>query len=153
MRKASPWFFLSILLLLAADQLSKHLVRLWLQPGDSFRILFFLKFDHIQNRGIAFGMLGEHAGIVAFISSMIVLVLIVAALAAKDNGQVFWPLALLVAGSTGNLTDRFVRGSVTDFIHFPYWPAFNLADIYIVAGVLLLIRVLLIRPGQKEAEG
>lgn len=151
MRKVSSWLFLIILLLLAADQLSKFVVRHYLQPGESFPLLLFLRIDHIQNRGIAFGMLGEYGGLIVFISTMVVLVLIIAILAARDDGQVFWPLALLVAGSAGNLIDRFAHGSVTDFIRFPYWPAFNLADIFIVTGVLLLIRVLLMRPRKREA--
>lgn len=150
MRRVSPWLLLIVLLLLAADQLTKIALRYFLEPGESFTVLTFLKLDHIQNRGIAFGMLGNHGGIIVFISSMVVLVLIIAILASIDNEQVFWPLALLVAGSAGNLIDRVFHGSVTDFIHFPYWPAFNLADIFIVTGVLLLIRVLLNRP-RKEA--
>lgn len=150
MRKVSPWLLFVIALLLAADQLTKILVRHFLETGQSLHVLFFLRLDHIQNRGIAFGMLGDYGGLIVFISTMIVLILIVAALIASDDGTLFWPLALLVAGSAGNLIDRFTRGSVTDFIHFPYWPAFNLADIFIVVGVLLLIRELLRRPRKKE---
>ncbi len=47
-------------------------------------------------------------------------------------------LGLLVGGSISNLVDRIRLGYVTDFIDFDYWPAFNLADTFIVAGVTLL---------------
>lgn len=151
MRRISPWLFLVIFMLLAADQLTKVVLRHFLDPGDSFQVLPYLRLDHIQNRGIAFGMLGNHGSLIAFISSMVVLILIIAILASIDDSQIFWPLALLVAGSAGNLIDRFVHGSVTDFIHFPYWPAFNLADIFIVIGVLLLIKALIMRPSRKQA--
>lgn len=129
--------------LLTSDQLSKVALRRFLEPGQSFDLMLYMRLEHIENRGMAFGMMDNHRGLIIFISVMVVLVLLVASLAARDDGNVFWPLALLVAGSTGNLIDRFARGSVTDFIRFPYWPAFNLADVFIVLGVLLLFRVLL----------
>lgn len=144
MRRISPWIFI-IIALLACDQLSKLALRRFLEPGESFSLLIFLRLEHIENRGMAFGMLPDHGGLIIFIGVMVVLVLLVAIMAARDDGDVFWPLAFLVAGSAGNLIDRFARGSVTDFIRFPYWPAFNLADIFIVVGVLLLFRVLLKR--------
>jgi signal peptidase II len=54
-----------------------------------------------------------------------------------------WPerlaLALMLAGAAGNLLDRIFRGYVIDFIHVRWWPVFNVADICITAGVLLLL--------------
>lgn len=149
-RERSLRLLIIILTLLAADQATKFVVRHFLEPGRFLQPLPFFRFDHIQNRGMAFGMMGDHGGIIVFVSTMVVLILVVASMAAKDDRRVFWPLVLLVAGSSGNLIDRFTRGSVTDFIHFSYWPAFNLADIFIVAGVLLLIRLLL-APSKKAA--
>ncbi|MHB1390498.1 MAG: signal peptidase II [Thermoleophilia bacterium] len=140
-----------ILLLLALDQSTKFAVRHFLVQGQYRQPLPFFRVDNIQNRGMAFGMMGDHGGVIVFVSTMVVLILIVASMAAKDDRRVFWPLVLLVAGSSGNLIDRFSRGSVTDFIHFSYWPAFNMADIFIVTGVLLLIRVLLAPSGQPAA--
>ncbi|MHB0866767.1 MAG: signal peptidase II [Thermoleophilia bacterium] len=139
-----------ILTLLALDQATKFMIRHFLEQGEYRQLLPFLRFDHIENRGMAFGMLGDHGDVIVFVSAMVVLILIVASMAAKDDLRVYWPLALLVAGSSGNLIDRFSRGSVTDFIHFSHWPAFNLADIFIVTGVLLLIRLLL-APSEQPA--
>ncbi|MGN6380715.1 MAG: signal peptidase II, partial [Gaiellales bacterium] len=48
-------------------------------------------------------------------------------------------LGLLVGGSVSNLADRVVQGHVTDFIHVSHWPTFNLADSFIVVGVVLLL--------------
>ena len=152
MRKKSPWLLMIILVLLAADQLTKIAVRAFLEPEQSFRVLVFFSIVRIQNPGIAFGMLGNYGGLIIFISIMVVLILVVAILASRDDAQLFWPLALLIAGSSGNLIDRLVLKSVTDFIRFPRWPAFNLADIFVVVGVLLLIRVLLRRPRGAKAE-
>ncbi|MBU1130709.1 signal peptidase II [Patescibacteria group bacterium] len=49
------------------------------------------------------------------------------------------PLALVIIGSASNLIDRFRFGAVVDFISLSFWPAFNLADCYIVIGIILLI--------------
>ncbi len=46
--------------------------------------------------------------------------------------------ALVLAGALGNVVDRAIRGSVIDFIHVTHWPIFNVADVSVVAGVILL---------------
>ena len=56
------------------------------------------------------------------------------------RGWLVWlPAALLIGGALGNLADRVRDGAVTDFISLPLWPTFNLADLAIVVGVLLLL--------------
>jgi signal peptidase II len=52
------------------------------------------------------------------------------------------PLGLLAGGAVGNLVDRVASGAVTDFIDFSWWPAFNVADMAITAGVLSMLWVL-----------
>ena len=52
------------------------------------------------------------------------------------------PTGLLLGGAIGNLIDRLMNGSVTDFIKLPHWPAFNVADIAITLGVIALVFVL-----------
>lgn len=135
-----------MLALVAADQISKSAVRRWLDPADTVDVLPFLSLDRVNNRGIAFGMLEGHAGLIVFTSSFILVLLVMAAVLVRRDGRWLWPFALLVSGSLGNLIDRFSQGSVTDFLRLPYWPAFNLADIFIVVGVLLLIKLLLLPP-------
>jgi signal peptidase II len=57
-----------------------------------------------------------------------------------DGGWLVWvPAALLVGGALGNLADRVRDGAVIDFIDLPLWPTFNLADVAITTGVLLLL--------------
>ena len=46
---------------------------------------------------------------------------------------------LLLGGAAGNIIDRVAHGSVTDWIKLPHWPAFNLADVAITAGVIALV--------------
>jgi signal peptidase II len=46
---------------------------------------------------------------------------------------------LVLAGAIGNVIDRVVRGYVVDFVRLPHWPVFNFADVFIVAGALVLL--------------
>ena len=70
-----------------------------------------------------------------------------------------WGVSLILAGGIGNLIDRVFRGSVVDYIDITKlfnWPVFNLADIYIVIGVILvfvLILVKTIKDQEKTNEG
>jgi signal peptidase II len=150
LRRVSTKLLLLILVLLAADQISKLAVRRWLDPHELIQLLPFFRLEHVQNRGIAFGMLDGHGILIVIVSVAIVLLLTIATLMAGNDRRLVWPLALLVAGSAGNLFDRIVNGSVTDFLHIQYWPAFNLADICIVAGVALLVMRLLFWSRQPE---
>ena len=60
----------------------------------------------------------------------------------RDRPLVWLPTGLLIGGATGNLIDRVREAAVTDFIDFPAWPAFNVADMAITFGVLTLLYVL-----------
>jgi signal peptidase II len=53
-------------------------------------------------------------------------------------------LGLVIGGSVSNLADRVRLGFVTDFLDFRYWPAFNLADSFIVIGVGILLAALVL---------
>lgn len=48
-------------------------------------------------------------------------------------------LVLILGGALGNYLDRLFRGFVVDFIHVPYWPVFNVADIWLSVGFALLV--------------
>ena len=151
-RRAAVKLVLLIALLLGADQLTKLIIRRTMEPYSSVEVLPFLHLQYVRNRGIAFGLLEGHAAAIIFTSSLVVLVLVVAALVVRGRGRWTWPFALLVAGSIGNLLDRVVLGSVTDFISIPHWPAFNLADVFIVIGVLLLVKSLILQVEQVDRE-
>lgn len=152
LRRVSTKLLTIIVVLLAADQISKLIVRRYLDVHELIQVLPFLQLEHVQNSGIAFGMLVGHEVIIVGVSVFIVAMLAVAALLARNDDRLVWPLALLVAGSCGNLLDRVINGSVTDFMRFPHWPAFNLADSCIVIGVFLLILRLLFWSDVKERE-
>jgi signal peptidase II len=71
-----------------------------------------------------------------------------------DHPMLRVALGLMLGGAIGNLIDRVALGSVTDFIQFPHYPAFNVADSCIVIGVLILVWFLVFRDdrGRRQAQ-
>jgi signal peptidase II len=123
----------------AIDQGSKALINSHLVRGDRVHVLPFLAFHNTRNRGVAFGLAGDvSAALIGGTIAALVLFLLV--LAFRDGGsRMIWlPAGLLIGGALANLADRVRQGAVTDFIDLPAWPTFNLADVAIVAGVVML---------------
>jgi signal peptidase II len=122
-----------------ADQITKHVIEGRLALDESHRILPGLAITHVQNTGIAFGVLPGRLGIVSVLTAVAVLWMLVH-FARAGARHVLFPVALglLVGGSVSNLADRLRLGHVTDFIHVSRWPTFNLADSFIVIGVGML---------------
>jgi signal peptidase II len=122
------------------DQGSKALATSLVSRGERAEVLPFLHIADVRNKGVAFGLGGD---ISAFLIGATILVLtgLLVFLATRDRSgwRVWLPAALLIGGALGNLADRVRDGAVTDFIDLPLWPTFNLADIAIVLGVLLLL--------------
>ncbi len=125
---------------LVADQLTKHAVEQQMALEQSHRVLPFLSITHVRNNGIAFGFLPGRLGIVSILTIIAVAWMLVH-FARSGSRHVLFPVALglLVGGSLSNLIDRLAHGHVTDFIDVSHWPTFNLADSFIVIGVVLLI--------------
>jgi signal peptidase II len=124
----------------ALDQGSKALATSLVDRGDRIEVLPFLHLENVRNEGVAFG-LGGNISAVLIGATIVLLVGLLVFLAARGEGgwQVWLPAALLLGGALGNLADRVRDGAVTDFIDLPLWPTFNLADVAITAGVLLLL--------------
>jgi signal peptidase II len=124
----------------AIDQGSKALATSLVSRGDREEVLPFLAFENTRNKGIAFGLAGDVSAWLVGAMLVGLLALLVFLAARASNGTALWIAAsLLVGGALGNLADRVRDGAVTDFIDLPLWPTFNLADLAIVAGVVLLV--------------
>src|SRR5262245_22629411 len=124
----------------AMDQGSKALVTSLVDRGDRVEVLPFLHIENVRNEGVAFGLGGDiSAGLIGV--TIVLLVGFLVFLAARGDGgwRVWLPAALLLGGALGNLADRARDGAVIDFIDLPLWPTFNLADVAITLGVLLLL--------------
>lgn len=127
-------------LIVALDQGTKALASALVDRGDRVEALPFLHFENVRNEGVAFGLGGDIS--VALIGVTIVLLvglLVFLALRSGGGWGVWLPAALLLGGALGNLADRVRDGAVIDFIDLPLWPTFNLADVAITFGVLLLL--------------
>lgn len=134
--------------LYALDQLTKHLVLRSIRPYDS-RVVVpdFFNLVNVPNTGAAFGSFrGNNTFfiVLSFVALLVVMVLLV-----RSRTRDLWrdiPLALLLAGILGNLTDRLLYGHVIDFLLFNLhirfadpWPAFNVADSCISVAVVLFV--------------
>jgi signal peptidase II len=130
---------------IAADQATKAIVSSSLALGESVDVAGPLSIHHVQNSGIAFGLFPSATAAVIVLTGVAVTWMLV--FFARSGGRhPILPVALglLLGGSLSNLADRVRLGHVTDFLDIRFWPAFNLADSFIVAGVAVLIGALLL---------
>jgi signal peptidase II len=145
---AGPFHWLGLLSVavaaLAADQLTKQIVATQLALGESVHVAGPLYIRHVENPGIAFGLFSSWASAVTFLTAGAVLwMLFYFAKSGARHPILPVALGLLVGGSLGNLVDRLRIGHVTDFLDLRFWPAFNLADTFIVVGVAALLVALI----------
>jgi signal peptidase II len=136
------WGGLAIVALAAvlADQVTKHVVTRTLGLDQAEHVIGPLSIHHVQNSGIAFGLFSSATAGVAVITGIaVVWMLVFFARSGSRHPVLPAALGLLIGGSVSNLVDRIRLGHVTDFIDIRYWPAFNLADSFIVIGVAILL--------------
>ena len=142
------YYFLFTLLLIALDQITKLLIYGYIKPHDSIVINDFLSLSHVHNYGAAFSFLADQSGWQRYFLSgfsLVASIAIIIWMRRIDAGRLLklFALSILLAGAIGNLIDRFLLGFVIDFIdlHYQdfYWPVFNVADVLISLGVILLI--------------
>jgi signal peptidase II len=126
-----------------ADQVTKHIVTSSLALDDSVHVIGPLSIHHVQNSGIAFGLFASATAVVTVVTAAAVVWMIVFFARSGSRHPVLpAALGLLIGGSLSNLVDRIRLHHVTDFIDLKYWPAFNLADSFIVIGVAILLLAL-----------
>jgi signal peptidase II len=128
---------------LCADQLTKAIVTNRLEFGDAVHVVGPFSIDHVTNSGIAFGLFASATPIVILLTAIAVAwMLYFFARSGSRHPVLPVALGLVIGGSVSNLVDRVRLGHVTDFIDLKYWPAFNLADSFIVVGVAALLLAL-----------
>ena len=136
-----------VIFIFTLDRLSKIIIIKLSEPLNELNISVtsFINFNLIWNEGIAFGLLSFNDKfyynlitlLIALITSIIIW------LANKSKGVEKLSFLMIVGGSLGNLFDRIYYSSVPDFIDISinnfHWFIFNVADIFITIGVILLI--------------
>jgi signal peptidase II len=141
----SQWLALVAIALaaVAADQLTKHIVVGTLRLDEGVHVVGPFWIRHVQNSGIAFGLFSQSTAIVIVLTTIaIAWMLVFFARSGSRHPVLPVGLGLVIGGSLSNLVDRVRLGYVTDFIDLRWWPAFNLADSFIVIGVLVLLGAL-----------
>lgn len=123
----------------ATDQALKALVPSSIALGDQILVAGPFSLTHVRNSGIAFGLFSSSTAVIAALTAVAFAALLIL-FGRTGAGNPILPVALglLAGGSSSNLADRLRLGYVTDYLHFQYWPSFNLADTFIVAGVACL---------------
>ncbi len=139
---------------LILDQVSKLIIHASLRPFSEIEIVpGYFNLVFVTNRGLSFGMFSNGLGGAAtwiFLGITIVaLGIIIHLFLRTDHNAILLPaaLSLVLAGALGNLIDRFRWGYVVDFLQAHheilgrdrYWPTFNVADMLITAGIILLV--------------
>lgn len=144
---APPWSVLlaAVTVVAAADQWIKMLVARSIPPGSSVPVISgLLSLTHVQNRGVAFGLLAGISPILMILAALTLVVLL-----SYNKGRRTWSratgvgFALMAGGAAGNLLDRIRFGFVVDYLDVHVWPVFNLADAAIVTGAGLVLLVLM----------
>ena len=139
-------------LVLAADQLTKFLVRDFLALRESIPAEGFFRITHTYNTGSAFGLFQGHNSPLIFASLVGITVLVLIYHSQRRPTPLLrLSLGLQLGGAIGNLLDRVLWGRVTDFLDVGPWPVFNLADASIVTGLVLLAWIFLVGSRRQPA--
>ncbi len=126
---------------IVVDQATKAWVRSSVAIGDRDGVFPGVEIVHVRNEGVAFSRFSGGGTVVSVIVAVALVALLAYFVTHMSKPLVWLPTGLLLGGALGNVIDRVRDGGVTDFIKLPGWPAFNVADISITVGVLVLLYV------------
>lgn len=137
-RRAAFWAAATIVI--GLDQATKAIIRASLDRGEDWPDGWPVHLTYVTNTGAAFGILKDQT---AFLAVMATVGLVAIYLYYRNPPFQHWAasvaVGMMLGGAAGNLIDRVLRERVTDFIKFPDWPAFNVADSSISVGVAIII--------------
>jgi signal peptidase II len=164
-----------IVSLLLLDQVTKYLTKTYFQLGESVEIIGdFFRLTYVENPGMAFGLRMENTAMFLLLSLFAAGLVFYYMYKLRNES---WPLqtaiAMIAAGAIGNLSDRFIRGSVVDFMDFEFfditipafsflgfefsgypmtrWPVFNVADMAVSCGMIIIFSYIIIKGDPEKA--
>ena len=147
MTRRNIFDFLIILIIFSLDRVSKIIIIDLNKTNEliNYSLTPFLNLDLVWNQGIAFGLFSFNENMYYNIltSIIIIVTLVIFVLMLKSNKYQKYGFLMVFGGSLGNIFDRLYYSSVPDFIDIHYnnfhWFTFNIADIFITLGIIILI--------------
>lgn len=125
---------------LAVDQFSKYyILRAVHREGNFFQLGQAVKFHVVYNPGGAFGLFPNKQLVFILVGVVVTGLLLYLLFSMQLQPIACLGLALALGGSLGNLIDRLLHGAVIDFIQIYSFPVFNIADMAIVSGAVIVI--------------
>ena len=149
--------FLVMVIVLLTDHFSKRAIETSLHPYHSWTpfpaIEGLFKITHVTNTGAAFGLFPDGSLVFAVIAVVVSVVIVIFNFGLPANYFIFRiALGLQLGGALGNLINRLRLGHVTDIFNVGPWPVFNIADLSIVVGVILLGLLMIIEQRNENME-
>ena len=139
--------------MLAADLISKHIAEANMKLGQTIPVIRnVFHITYVMNEGAAFSIFsGKQTFLVIITAAALLAVIIYIAVKRPKNPLIMTSLTMILAGGTGNLYDRIVLNGVRDFFDFRIinFAVFNIADIFVVCGALLLVLYLWLSDEKK----
>ena len=137
---------------IVSDQITKAAVRANLGFGEVWPD-WPVHFTRVENTGSAFGLFDEQTGFLIVASIVAIgIILYFYRQIVGSSALLRLSLGLQLGGAVSNLADRIRVGHVTDFIDFPHWPVFNVADSSVTIGIALLAVILLFQGKGDESQ-
>ncbi|MDS3853007.1 signal peptidase II, partial [Staphylococcus hominis] len=136
-------YYIIAVIVLIIDQLWKSAIVKWMEIGQTIPLwegVFHI--TSLRNKGATFGILQGQRWFFIIVTLIVVLCIIYyLQTEGRNNRRISFALSLLLGGALGNFFDRLIRGEVVDSLDFRLidYPIFNLADVFIVSGVALMI--------------
>lgn len=129
------------LVILVADQLVKLYIQASMKLGQSIPVVDdIFHITYVLNPGAAFGILeNQRWFFIAICVAIFIGVAVFYKSLRRESAMFRYGLGLLLGGAVGNLIDRMQTGLVTDFLDFRIWPVFNIADIGICVGAVMIV--------------
>lgn len=154
MKRFCQLFFLSLFFILL-DAISKYFCVLYVPKMQWFNIFypyggigifkiakFSVSLNYVANKGVAWGFFASYSRILLVIRILIVIAIILYLIFHKIDFKKTFAIILILSGAVGNVLDFFFYGHVVDMVHFRIYsysyPLFNLADCFIIIGIILL---------------
>jgi signal peptidase II len=153
------FFFILAIIIALIDLISKHQIfNKFLLGSYYYSINQYFNLTAVKNYGVSFGMFNKTPiALIILINIILVsyIVYLMLNVTNKKHNVIIFKigLAMILGGAVGNIIDRIINGYVRDFFDFHYkayhWPAFNVADIAVCLGVMIVIIFDLIQNNTK----